>query len=68
MLAGKKFSSNEEAIADEREAHFEAKDRSFYKHGIEKLEKRVGMIALLLQKIVLTNWKSIFGKQMFFLS
>ena len=40
MLAGKKFCSNEEAIIAESEAHFEAKDRSFSKHGIEKLEKR----------------------------
>ena len=39
MLQGKKFGSNQEVIA-ETEAYFEAKDRSFYKHGIEKLEKR----------------------------
>ena len=39
MLQGKKFGSNEEVIA-ETEAYFEAKDKSFYKHGIEKLEKR----------------------------
>ena len=39
MLQGKIFGSNEEVIA-ETEAYFEAKDKSFYKHGIEKLEKR----------------------------
>ena len=39
MLQGKRFVSNEEVIA-ETEAYFEAKDKSFYKHGIEKLEKR----------------------------
>ena len=39
MLQGKRFGSNEEVIA-ETEAYFEAKDKSFYKHGIEKLEKR----------------------------
>ncbi|GFU02016.1 putative DD34D transposase [Nephila pilipes] len=39
MLAGKKFSSNEEVIA-ETEAYFEAKDKSYYKNGIEKLEGR----------------------------
>ena len=39
MLQGKRFGSNEEVIA-ETEAYFEAKEKSFYKHGIEKLEKR----------------------------
>ena len=39
MLQGKRFGSNEEVIA-ETEAYFEAEDKSFYKHGIEKLEKR----------------------------
>ncbi|GFT60749.1 histone-lysine N-methyltransferase SETMAR [Nephila pilipes] len=39
MLAGKKFSSNEEVIA-ETEAYFEAKNTSYYKNGIEKLEGR----------------------------
>ena len=39
MLAGKKFSSNEEVIA-ETEAYFEAKPKSYYKNGIEKLEDR----------------------------
>ena len=39
MLQGKRFGSNEEMIA-ETEAYFEAKDKSFYKKGIEMLEKR----------------------------
>ena len=39
MLQGKKFGSNEEVIA-ETGAYCEAKDKSFYKHCIEKLENR----------------------------
>ncbi|KOX70270.1 Histone-lysine N-methyltransferase SETMAR [Melipona quadrifasciata] len=39
MLQGRKFGSSEEAIA-ETEAHFESKDKSFYKKGMEKLEER----------------------------
>ena len=39
ILQGKRFGSNEEVIA-ETEAYFESKDESFYKKGIEKLEKR----------------------------
>lgn len=39
MLAGKKFKTNNEVIA-ETEAYFEAKDKSYYKNGIEKLEDR----------------------------
>ena len=35
MLAGKKFSANREVIA-ETEGYFEAKDKSYYKNGIEK--------------------------------
>ena len=38
MLQGKKFGSNEEVIS-ETEAYFEAKNKSFYKKGIELLEK-----------------------------
>ena len=34
-----KFQSNEEVIA-KTEAYFEAKDKSFYKTGIEKLQTR----------------------------
>ncbi|KAF7281241.1 hypothetical protein GWI33_005028 [Rhynchophorus ferrugineus] len=36
MLTGKKFSSNEEVIV-ETEANFGAKDKTYYKNGIEKL-------------------------------
>ena len=39
MLQGKRFGSNEKVIV-ETEAYFESKDESFYKNGIEKLEKR----------------------------
>ena len=39
MLKGKRFSSDDEVIAA-TEAYFEAKDKSFYKKGIESLEKR----------------------------
>ncbi|KAF7286632.1 hypothetical protein GWI33_004665 [Rhynchophorus ferrugineus] len=39
MLACKKFLSNEGVIA-ETKAYFEAKDKSYYKNGIEKLEGR----------------------------
>ena len=39
MLQGKRFYSNEEVIA-ETNAYFEAKHKSFYKKGIEMLEKR----------------------------
>ena len=40
MVQVKRFGSNEEVIA-ETEAYFESKDESFYKKGIEKLEKRL---------------------------
>uniref|UniRef100_A0A6M2DT53 Putative histone-lysine n-methyltransferase setmar-like protein n=1 Tax=Xenopsylla cheopis TaxID=163159 RepID=A0A6M2DT53_XENCH len=39
MLAGKKFRTDEEVIA-ETEAYFEAKPKSYYKTGIEKLKDR----------------------------
>lgn len=39
MLQRKRFYSNDEVMAA-TEAYFEAKDKAFYKHGIEKLEKR----------------------------
>ena len=37
-LQGKRFGSNEEVIS-ETESYFEAKDKSFYKKGIELLQK-----------------------------
>ena len=39
ILQGRRFGSNEEVIA-ETEAYFESKDKSFYKKGIEELQKR----------------------------
>jgi [histone H3]-lysine36 N-dimethyltransferase SETMAR len=39
MLAGNKFSKNEEEIA-ESEAYFEVMSKSYYKNGIEKLYDR----------------------------
>ena len=39
MPQGKRFGSDEEVIA-ETEAYFESKDKTFYKKGIERLEKR----------------------------
>ena len=39
ILKGKRFGSTEEVIS-ETEEYFEAKDKSFYKKGIELLEKR----------------------------
>ncbi|CAK1591418.1 unnamed protein product [Parnassius mnemosyne] len=39
MLAGKKFKADEKVIA-ETEAYFEAKHKSHYKNGIEKLKDR----------------------------
>ena len=38
MLQGKRFGSNEEMTL-ETEAYFKAKNKSFYKTGIELLEK-----------------------------
>ena len=38
ILQGKRFYSNEKVIT-EMNAYFEAKDKSFYKKGIEMLEK-----------------------------
>ena len=39
MLQGKRFYSNEVVIT-ETNAYFKAKDKSFYKKGIEMLENR----------------------------
>lgn len=39
MLTGKKFSSNEDVIA-EAEVYFEAMKKLYYTNGIEKLEGR----------------------------
>ena len=58
MLQGKRFGSNEEVIA-ETEAYFEVKDKSFYKHGIEKLEH--------LKVIILMNKNEFCKKNVVFL-
>ena len=42
MLQEKRFYSNEEVIT-ETNAYFEAKDKSFYKKGIEMLEKHLNL-------------------------
>ena len=44
-LAGKRFRTDEEVIT-ETEVYFEAKDKSYYKNGIEKLHDRNQCIAL----------------------
>ena len=46
MLQGKRFGSNEEVIS-ETEAYFKAKDKAFYKKGIELLEKRWNQCIIL---------------------
>ena len=46
MLQGKRFGSNEEVIL-ETETYFEAKDKSFYKKGIELLEKHWNQCIIL---------------------
>ncbi|KAF7270317.1 hypothetical protein GWI33_016717 [Rhynchophorus ferrugineus] len=51
MLAGKKFSSNEEVIA-EIEAYFEAKEKSYYKNGMEKLEGRYNLCITLEENYI----------------
>ena len=53
ILQGKRFYSNEEVIT-ETNAYFEAKDKSFYKNGIEMLEKR-WTVVLLLKETMLMN-------------
>ena len=67
MLAGKKFISNEEAIA-ETEAYFEVKDKAFYNHGIEELEKRWNDWSNWLKEIILMNKIDFWQKKIVFLS
>ena len=54
MFQGKRFYSNEEVIT-ETNAYFEAKDKLFYKKGIEMLEKRWTDFVLLLKETMLMN-------------
>ena len=65
MLQGKRFGSNEEVIAG-FEAHFESKDESFYKKGIEKFES-VGMNVLRLKENMFMNKVEFLEKTVFFL-
>ena len=52
MLQGKRFGSNEEVIG-ETEAYFKAKDKSFYKKGIEMLERLWIDVSLLEETILM---------------
>jgi hypothetical protein len=47
MLAGKKFSTNEEVISG-TEAYFETKEKSYYKNGIEKLLLQKSLVYVYL--------------------
>ena len=66
ILQGKRFGSNEELIA-ETEAYFESKDESFYKKGIEKLEKRWNE-CITLEGNYVDEWSQISRKNCVFLS
>ena len=55
MLQGKRFGSNEEVIV-ETVAYFEDKDKSFYKKGIEMLEKRWNECITLQGDYVEWSW------------
>ncbi len=60
----KKMWLNEEVIAA-TEANFEAKDKSFYKHGIEKLES-IGLVLSHLKVIRLMNKNEFCGTNVVF--
>ena len=66
MLQGKSLDSNEEVIA-ETEAYFKAKDKSFYKKGIEMLEKRLNE-CITLEGDYVDEWSRILPKSCFFIS
>ena len=63
MLQGKRFGSNEEVIA-ETDAYFEVKDKSFYKRGIEILEKRWNE-CITLEGDYVDEWSRILPKSCF---
>ena len=46
MLQGKRFNSNEEVIS-ETKVYFKAKDKPFYKKGVELLEKHWNQCIIL---------------------
>ena len=64
MLQGKRFGCNEGVIT-ETEAYFESKDESFYKKGIEKLEKRLNE-CIGLKETMLMNKIEFLRKTAFF--
>ena len=66
MLQGKRFGSNEEVIA-ETEAYFERKGKSFYKKGIERLEKRWNE-RITIEGNYVDEWSRISRKNCVFLS
>ena len=66
MLQGKRFGSNGEVIA-ETKAYFESKDESFYKKGIEKLEKHLNDL-LRLKETMLINKVEFLEKNCVYLS
>ena len=65
MLREKRFGSNQEVIA-ETEAYSKSKDKTFYKKGIEKLCRSVGMNVLRLKETVLINKVEFLRKTVFF--
>ena len=64
MLQGKRFSSDDEVIAA-TEAYFEAKDKSFYKKGIDSLEKRWSD-CIAMEGDYVDEWSRISQKKMCF--
>ena len=63
MLAGKKFSADEEVIT-ENEVYFEAKDKLYYKNGIEKLTAII--VVSSLKVTILNNKIKFYLKNIFF--
>ena len=66
ILQGKRFGSNKEVIL-ETEAYFEAKNKSFYKKGIELLEKHWNQCITLWGDYV-DEWRQILSKSCCFIS
>ena len=66
MLQGKRFGSNEEVI-DENETYLAAKDKLFFKKGIEMLEKRWNE-CITLKGDYVNKWSRIWPKSCCFIS
>ena len=66
MLKEKKFDSNEEVIA-KSEAYFKADDKSFYKKGIQLLEKHWNE-CITLEGDYVDEWSQILPKSCCFIS